>query len=318
MLNADRMTIATIDKAERHEVLDGLRAARKTLPPKLFYDRRGAQLFEKICDLPEYYLTRSELEILRSHTTDIASLAGARCAVVEYGSGAGLKVRLLLDALESPVAYVPVDISRSQLVEVAAGMKADYPRLAVTPVCADYTSRFDLPDILPREIKRLAFFPGSTIGNFHPQEAAEFLKHIRKLVGGDGAMVLGIDRRKSTAVLDAAYNDSLGITAEFNLNILSRLNEDLRAEFDLDSFEHLAFFNEDASRIEMHLRSKRDQTVCVAGEAIHFEKDETIWTESSYKYSREALDELVDSSGFRAEGLWTDDEERFWVAYLTT
>lgn len=288
----------------------------KTLPPKLFYDKRGAELFEQICELPEYYLTRSELEILKAHSNDIAMLAGARCAVIEYGSGAGVKARLLLDALESPVAYVPVDISRSQLVEVASSMSADYPRLAVTPVCADYTGRFALPDILPREIKRLAFFPGSTIGNFHPDEAVEFLKHIRELVGSNGAMVLGIDRRKETSVIDAAYNDSLGITADFNLNILARLNRDLRAEFDLESFEHVAFFNEAASRVEMHLRSLRDQTVCVAGEAIHFDRDETIWTESSYKYSREALDELLDRSGFKLEKLWTDNEERFWVAYL--
>lgn len=307
-----------IDAAGRDEVLDGLRAEWKTLPPKLFYDQRGAELFEKICELPEYYLTRSELEILRAHAKDIAALAGSRCAVIEYGSGAGTKVRLLLDALESPVAYVPVDISRSQLVEVASSVSTEYPRLAVTPVCADYTSRFELPDILPREIRRLAFFPGSTIGNFHPREAAEFLTHIRELVGDDGAMVLGVDRRKSRDVLDAAYNDSEGITAEFNLNILSRLNRDLRAEFDLGSFEHAAFFNEDAGRVEMHLRSLRDQTVCVAGEAIHFDRGETIWTESSYKYSREALDKLFDASGFTAQRLWTDSQERFWVAYLTS
>lgn len=312
------VTTATLDRAARDEVLEGLRAEFKTLPPKLFYDSRGAELFERICELPEYYLTRSELEILNRHASDIATLAGARCAVIEYGSGAGIKVRLLLDALESPVAYVPVDISRSQLVEVASSVSADYPRLAVTPVCADYTSRFELPDILPREIKRLAFFPGSTIGNFHPHEAVEFLKHIRDLVGNSGAMVLGLDRRKSTAVINAAYNDSLGITAEFNLNILERLNRDLRSEFDLESFEHVAFFNEAASRVEMHLKSRRDQTVCVAGEAIHFDKDETIWTESSYKYSREALDELLDASGFKVEKLWTDNEENFWVAYLTS
>ena len=317
--NQARITVSTavIDRAARDEILEGLRANFKTLPPKLFYDRRGAELFEKICELPEYYLTRSELEILRAHASDIATLAGARCAVIEYGSGAGTKARLLLDALESPVAYVPVDISRAQLVQVASSMSADYPRLAVTPVCADYTSRFELPDILPRELKRLAFFPGSTIGNFHPEEAVEFLKRIRELVARDGAMVLGVDRRKSTAVLNAAYNDSAGITAEFNLNILRNLNRDLRAEFDLESFQHVAFFNEAQSRIEMHLKSKRDQTVCIAGEALHFAKNETIWTESSYKYSRDALEKLLSASGFKAEKLWTDNEERFWVAYLT-
>ena len=236
--------------------------------------------------------------------------------MIEYGSGAGVKARLLLDALDKPVAYVPVDISRTQLIEVASDISADYPELSVTPVCADYTRRFELPDIRPREERRLAFFPGSTIGNFHPHEAVEFLKHIRELVGPAGAMVLGVDRVKDKDVLDAAYNDSAGLTAEFNLNMLRRLNDEAGAEFDLNEFEHVAFVNADAARIEMHLRSRRAQTVCVAGEAIHFEEGETIWTESSYKYSRESLAALLDASGFRLEKLWTDSGERFWVTYL--
>ena len=305
--------IATI----RDEVLAGLTAERKALPPKLFYDQRGAELFEEICELPEYYLTRSELEILRCRAGEIANLAGPECAVVEYGSGAGIKVRLLLDALDNPVAYVPVDISRSQLLQVAGEISAEYPDLSVIPVCADYTRRFDLPELPRQERRRLAFFPGSTIGNFHPHEAVEFLKHIRALVGNDGAMVLGVDRAKDKAVLDAAYNDAAGLTAEFNLNMLRRLNRDIRAEFDVDAFEHVAFYNPGESRVEMHLRSRRPQTICVGGEPIHFDEDETIWTESSYKYSRAALDQLLDASGFRLRQLWTDSSERFWVAYLT-
>ena len=318
MTSAPVRTPAPLNAALRNEVLAGLRAGQKMLPPKLFYDERGAALFEQICELPEYYLTRSELEILTAHAGDIAGLVGTRSAVIEYGSGAGIKVRLILDALESPVAYVPVDISRSQLIDVASDISANYPRLAVTPVCADYTARFELPAILPREIKRFAFFPGSTIGNFHPGEAVQFLKQIHDLVGDRGAMVLGVDRVKAKAIIDAAYNDSAGLTAEFNLNMLARLNRELRAEFDLDSFEHVAFFNEEAERIEMHLRSRREQTVCVAGEAIHFDEGETIWTESSYKYSRASLDRLLASSGFTIEKLWADTDERFWVAYLTT
>ena len=305
--------IATI----RDEVLAGLTAERKALPPKLFYDQRGAELFEEICELPEYYLTRSELEILRCRAGEIANLAGPECAVIEYGSGAGIKVRLLLDALDNPVAYVPVDISQSQLLQVAAEISTDYPDLPVMPVCADYTRRFDLPELPRQERKRLAFFPGSTIGNFHPHEAVEFLKHIRALVGNDGAMVLGVDRAKDKAVLDAAYNDAAGLTAEFNLNMLRRLNRDIRAEFDVDSFEHVAFYNPRESRVEMHLRSRRPQTICVSGKPIHFDEDETIWTESSYKYSRAALDQLLDASGFRLRQLWTDSNEQFWVAYLT-
>ncbi len=308
---------ATPSARIREEVLAGLRADQKTLSPKFFYDKRGADLFEEICELPEYYLTRSELAILRARSREIAQLAGPGCSVIEYGSGAGIKARLVLDALENPVAYVPVDISRTQLIEVARDMSADYPELAVRPVCADYTARFDLPDI-PGELRRLAFFPGSTIGNFHPHEAVEFLRRIRDLVGPNGAMVLGVDRVKDKAVLDAAYNDSAGLTAEFNLNILRRLNDDVRAEFDLDAFEHVAFFNASAGRIEMHLRSLRQQIVCVAGEAIHFDEGETIWTESSYKYSRETLDALLEASGLRIERLWTDSTERFWVAYLTS
>lgn len=315
MTSASLRVPAPVNARIRDEILAGLRADQKTLSPKFFYDKRGAELFEEICHLPEYYLTRSELEILRARSGDIARLAGPRCAVIEYGSGAGIKARLILDALDQPVAYVPVDISRTQLIEVASDISADYPGLAVEPVCADYTSRFDIPSI-PREERRLAFFPGSTIGNFHPGEAVEFLKHIRELTKPGGAMVLGVDRVKDTAVLDAAYNDSAGLTAEFNLNMLRRLNDDVRAEFDLNAFEHVAFFNAEAGRIEMHLRSRLRQTVCVAGEAIHFDEGETIWTESSYKYSRETLDTLLDASGFRIEKLWTDSGERFWVAYL--
>jgi len=306
-----------MSSAIREEALAGLTAEKKTLPPKLFYDQRGAELFEEICELPEYYLTRSELEILRCRSGEIANLAGPECAVIEYGSGAGIKARLLLDALENPVAYVPVDISQSQLMDVAAEISSEYPDLSVIPVCADYTRPFELPPLPHQEKKRLAFFPGSTIGNFHPREAVEFLTHIRKLVGNEGAMVLGVDRAKDKAVLDAAYNDAAGLTAEFNLNMLKRLNRDIRAEFDLESFDHLAFYNPEEARIEMHLRSRRPQTVCVAGEPIHFEEDETIWTESSYKYSKAALDQLLDASGFRLTKLWTDSNERFWVAFLS-
>jgi len=306
-----------MSSAIREEALAGLTAEKKTLPPKLFYDQRGAELFEEICELPEYYLTRSELEILRCRSGEIANLAGPECAVIEYGSGAGIKARLLLDALENPVAYVPVDISQSQLMHVAEDISAEYPALSVIPVCADYTQRFDLPKLPHEERKRLAFFPGSTIGNFHPREAVEFLKHIRNLVGNDGAMVLGVDRAKDKTLLDAAYNDAAGLTAEFNLNMLKRLNRDIRAEFDLESFEHVAFYNAEEGRVEMHLRSRRPQTICVGGEPIHFEEGETIWTESSYKYSRAALDRLIDESGFRLGKLWTDSSERFWVAYLS-
>lgn len=302
------------ERSLRDEVLRGLTASRKTLPPKLFYDDAGARIFERICELDEYYLTRAELEILRAHAGDIAARAGEGCALVEYGSGAGIKVRLLLDALHAPSAYVPIDISGEQLARVSAELAAEYPRVAVRPVCADYTSHFRLPPL--GGAKRVAFFPGSTIGNFHPAEAAAFLRRVRGVVGRDGALVLGVDRAKDPRVIEAAYNDAQGVTAAFNLNLLVRLNRELGADFDLASFRHRAVFNAEASRIEMHLESLRAQTVHVAGQAIAFAAGETIWTESSYKYSHERLHETAASAGFVIDALWTDARERFWVAYL--
>lgn len=301
------------------EVLRGLTAARKTLPPKLFYDAAGAALFEQITELPEYYLTRAELEVVRACAARIATLAGEHCALIEYGSGAGVKVRLLLDAFASEnrriAAYVPIDISREQLAEVASRIAAEYPAISVRPVCADYTAPLRLPD-LPRRARRVAFFPGSTIGNFHPAEASAFLRRVRHTVADDGVLVLGVDRRKDAATLDAAYDDAAGVTAEFNLNMLRRLNRELHADFDLGRFRHHASFNETASRVEMHLVSLEAQVVHVAGERVAFEAGESIWTESSYKYDRETLDLLVTSAGFRITHLWTDAADRFWVAYL--
>jgi L-histidine Nalpha-methyltransferase len=303
----------------RAEVLHGLTRVPKTLPPKLFYDAAGAALFERITELPEYYLTRAELEIMQERARDIAMLAGEQCALIEYGSGAGIKVGLLLDAFacqNHPVAaYVPIDISREQLADVASRISMEYPTLPVHPVCADYTTPLRLPD-LPQRARRVAFFPGSTIGNFHPTEAAAFLRRVRRTVADDGVLVLGVDRRKEAATLGAAYDDAAGITAEFNLNMLRRLNRELDADFDLRRFRHLACFNETASRVEMHLVSSEAQVVHVAGERVAFEAGESIWTESSYKYDRESLDTLVTSAGFRITRLWTDAAEQFWVVYL--
>jgi L-histidine Nalpha-methyltransferase len=305
----------TDSRSVREEVLRGLHAEPKTLPPKLFYDAVGADLFEQICDLPEYYLTRAELEILRARSGEIAKLAGPHVALLEYGSGAGVKIRLLLDALESPAAYVPIDISREQLDRVSRELAAEYPNVAVRPLNADYTRPHTVPD-LPVRSRRVAFFPGSTIGNFHPMEAAAFLGRVRRVVGKDGALVLGVDRRKSAAVLNAAYDDSAGVTAAFNKNILTRINHDAGGHFDLNTFEHRAFFNPRASRVEMHLVSKVDQMVKVAGEVIDFAKGESIWTESSYKYDRARLEELIETAGFRLRKLWTNKKRQFWVAYL--
>jgi L-histidine Nalpha-methyltransferase len=315
-LRAPRVVQPVEDDGIRREVLSGLLRTPKTLPPKLFYDETGAALFERICTLDEYYLPRAELEILRACAPEIAELAGPRTALIEYGSGAGVKIRILLDALEDPVAYVPIDISGEQLERVAGELRTDYPRLAVHPVRADFTAPLVLPAATPR-VRRIAFFPGSTIGNFHPAEAVAFLRRVRMTIGHDGALVLGIDRRKDVHVLDAAYNDAAGVTAAFNLNMLTRLNREVDAQFDLERFEHRAFFNDTESRIEMHLESRQDQLVCVGGVPIEFVRGETIWTESSYKYDRARLDALVSAGGFEITRLWTDARDQFWVALLS-
>ena len=298
------------------EVLPGLSDSRKTLPPKLFYDAEGAALFEAICAQPEYYLTRAELEILEANAGEIAARCGPRCALIEYGSGAGVKIRLLLDALYEPVAYVPIDISGEQLQAVSAELRRQYPEIAVLPLRADYTASVTLPP-LPANARRVAFFPGSTIGNFHPMEAAAFLRRVRRTIGPEGALILGVDRIKDSAVIEAAYNDAAGVTAAFNLNLLARLNRELGADFDLANFRHRAIYNADDRRIEMHLLSVEPQVVRVAEMPIVFDEGETIWTESSYKYDADRLDHLAAAAGFRVDRLWTDRLEQFTVAFLS-
>jgi dimethylhistidine N-methyltransferase len=299
----------------REEVLAGLRAPRKALSPKFFYDAHGAELFERITTLEEYYPTRSELAILEARVGEIAALAGPAVALVEYGSGAGHKVRLLLDALDAPVAYVPIDISGEQLERVAASLRDDYPQVDIHPYRADYTRPLELPRF-PMARRRVAFFPGSTIGNFEPTAAAGFLRRVRRSVEDNGALIIGVDRRKDPALLEQAYNDQAGVTAAFNLNLLTRLNRELGATFDLAQFYHRAVFNDEASRIEMHLESLTDQVVTVAGVDIPFRAGETIWTESSYKYDLPRLEQLAADAGFRIDQLWSDPDQRFWVGFL--
>lgn len=303
-----------IDEETVQEVLRGLRAMPKTLPPKLFYDAAGAQLFEDICALPEYYVTRTELAILATHADEIAARVGPHATLVEYGSGAGVKVRLLLDAFREPAAYVPVDISTEQLTVVARDVAREYPALEVQPLHADYTRALAIP--AGGAGRRIAFFPGSTIGNFHPTEAAAFLQRIRRSVGPSGALILGVDRRKDTGTLEAAYDDAAGVTAAFNINLLRRLNRELKADFTLAHFRHRAFFNASASRIEMHLVSEVAQTVRVAGTHVAFERGESIWTESSYKYDREMLEGVTARAGFQIMELWTDPADLLWVGFL--
>jgi len=297
--------------------LQGLSSKGKTLPAALFYDAIGARIFEEICKVPEYYPTRTEISILEQYAPTLASQVGSDAALIEYGSGSGEKVQYLLDHLASPAAYIPVDVSREQLLEVAAERSVQYPELPILPICADYTEPFDFPSF-PNESRRIAFFPGSTIGNFHPNEAVAFLKQVRQTVRQEGKMILGVDRRKDPSILNAAYNDEAGLTAAFNLNILAHLNRELDATFNLSHFRHIAFFNAKTSRIEMHLESLISHQIMIAGRLIDFKEGERIHTECSYKYDEERLTELVEASGFQIDVLYTDTREWFWIALLSS
>ena len=296
------------------EVLEGLAATPKVLPPKLFYDDHGAQLFERICELPEYYLTRTEIAILERHASEIAGLIDDGSCLLELGSGAGVKVRLLLEHLR-PAMYVPIDISRQQLRSSAKALAADYDWLEVHPVCADYCQPLEL-DFFPEDARRLVFFPGSTLGNFDPHEATVFLENIRTLVGEGGSLLISIDLKKEVKRIEAAYDDAAGVTAAFNLNILARLQRDLDAEVNPDGFRHQAFYNREAGRVEMHLISRRPQNVIVDGQEFHFDEGETIHTENSYKYSIEEFQDLARRAGYRAPRVWTDPEALFSVHLL--
>jgi dimethylhistidine N-methyltransferase len=299
------------------EVLRGLRSPQKELPCKLFYDNTGSELFERITALDEYYATRVEHRIMRASCHDIAAAIGPDRVLVEYGSGSSQKTRVLLDQLQSPAAYVPIDISRDQLRDSAAALAEAYPRLTIVPICADYTADLELPASVPAGKRRLAYYPGSTIGNFVPEEARRFLLKIAALCGPDGGLLVGVDLKKDPLMLHRAYNDALGITAAFNLNILARLNRDLGADFALDQFRHYAFYNPVFARVEMHLVSLREQMVRIGGMRIHFECGESIWTESSYKYNPPEFAALAASAGWRVDRVWMDDRGLFSVQYLT-
>lgn len=306
---------AALSASRRREVLDGLSATPKSLPSSLFYDARGAALFEEITQLPEYYLTRCEHEILEKHATDLASLVGPNAALIEFGSGAAIKVRYLLSALTNAAAYVPMDVSREQLYAAAAERSIEFPDVPILPVWADYHEPFILPDLEP-DVRRVGFFPGSTIGNMEPAQASDFLARIRDTIGDTGGLILGVDRRKDPRILHAAYNDNAGVTAEFNLNLLSHLNHEYDATFSRAAFRHRAFFNDSASRIEMHLESVTAQHVRVAGQSVHFAVGETVRTEYSYKYDRKMLDAVVSAGGFKVIELFTDARQWFWLAWL--
>lgn len=297
------------------EVLAGLTAMPKRLPPKFFYDSAGSDLFERITDLPEYYPTRCELGILRERASDIAAVIPRGAALIEFGSGSSKKTRLLLGAARALAAYVPVDICAEFLDQQAASLQREYQGIAMLPVAADFCGSFELPKAAAT-MPRAGFFPGSTIGNLEPPEAAAFLRQAGGILGAGALFVIGVDLIKDEKVLHKAYNDSAGVTAAFNRNLLVRINRELGAQFDVECFEHHAFFNRERDRIEMHLASLRRQRISVCGTSIAFRAGETIHTENSYKYTIESFQALARGSGWSPLTVWTDAKNYFSVHVL--
>jgi len=286
------------------------------ISPKYFYDERGSHLFNEITQLPEYYPTRTELSIMDAHMPEIATLVGRNACIIEFGSGSGLKTRRLIEGLESPVAYVPVEISREHLLEAAQTLAEEFANLEVRPVCADFTRAFELPTPARMPSRNLVYFPGSTIGNFTDPEAEALLEVMHTEAGSGGALLIGVDLRKDPEVLEKAYNDDAGVTAAFNLNLLRRMNRELGADFELDRFEHRAIWDAREGRIEMRLESLADQWVKVDGEQISFEAGENIVTEYSRKYRLDEFAELAEDAGFRSVQVWADEDRLFSVHFL--
>lgn len=298
----------------RLEVIEGLLQEQKVLPAKYFYDHIGSQLFEQITQQPEYYPTRTELAILEQHRAEIARSIGDVHTLIEYGSGSSRKIQMLLETFTHLDTYMPIDISKDFLMESARQLSERYPALHIKAVCGDYSQSISLP--VEESQKRVIFFPGSTIGNFEPEEAMRFLRHSSRILETGDGFLIGVDLKKSVDVLERAYNDAAGVTAAFNLNMLTHLNQMLEGTFDVTRFEHHAFYNEEKGRIEMHLRSQLDQLVQVGDVTVPFKQGETIHTENSYKYSKEEFETLARQSGFHSVNCWIDDDERFSVHYL--
>ncbi len=298
-----------------HEVIAGLANSQKRIPPKYFYDEAGSRLFESICEQPEYYPTRVETGMLARYAKEIAGFIGDGCCQVEPGSGSCSKVRLLLDVLR-PSRYIPMDISCEHLHEAAGGIAKDFPWLDVHAVHADITRPVKLPDI-PEGMQRIMFYPGSSIGNYEPGEAVKFLSRLAGIAGQGGGLLIGVDLEKDSRVLDRAYNDASGVTADFNLNLLHRINRELDGDIDVDTFRHHAFYNENEGRVEMHLVSECTQTLRIDGHSYDFSEGESIHTENSYKYSVAGFRALAEQAGFRPEAIWLDDEALFSLHYLS-
>lgn len=304
---------ATVDNM-LEEVHEGLGRKQKALPCKLFYNKRGSELFDAITSLPEYYPARTEIALLRQHGQEMASLLGWRGVLMELGSGSSIKIRLLLEAVR-PRIYLPMDISREHLIASAHHIAADYPWLTVHAACVDYSKPWDFPNFGPGRYN--VFFPGSSIGNFEPASALELLRQVRRLVGQGGGLLIGVDLKKDAGILETAYNDAQGVTERFNLNMLVHINQRLNADFAPGNFRHKAFYNAGLGRIEMHLECTRTHCVHIKGHTYTFRSGETIHTESSYKYAVDEFHALAAQAGFVPLHVWTDPEALFSIHYLT-
>ena len=300
----------------RREVINGLTSRPKAIPPKFFYDRRGSELFDAICDLPEYYQTRTEMSILRNCVAELVQHIGPDCLLVELGSGASKKVRLLLEELR-PFSYMGVDISKEFLLSSTQTLATDYPWLDVHAACVDFSHSLDIPHCETLDHK-VAFFPGSSIGNFDPDDAINLMKRIAQMMDMNGYLLIGIDLKKDIRILNAAYDDASGITADFNLNLLTRIRDELDSDIDPDTFKHNAFYNPEYGRIEMHLVSQVSQRIRIENHFFSFDAGETIHTENSYKYTIEEFAKLASIAGFHQQQVWTDEASLFSVQLLKT
>ena len=308
----------TVDETFRADVLEGLSSCPKHLSCKYLYDERGSQLFDKICELPEYYPTRTEQRIMERYAAEMADQLGEQVMLIEFGSGSGTKTRVLLDHLIDPVAYVPLDISEEHLLKTAEVLQQDYPEIEVLPLVADFTQKFDLPKSRRPSSHAAIYFPGSTIGNFSPEGAFELLEVMAGELGPEGGLLIGIDLEKDKDVIEAAYNDSQGVTAAFTLNLLHRINAELDGNFALDQFHHKAVYNQEFRRIETFIVSRCRQRVSIAGEPFDFDEDEHILTEYSHKYTVDRFARLASKAGFAFRSHWTDKDQLFAVLHLVS
>lgn len=314
--SSDCVNFTVSDQEFLTDVIHGLSQKKKALQCKYFYDERGSQLFDEICELEEYYLTRTERKIMVENAHEMAQQLGSEIMLVEFGSGSSVKTKVLLDALESPVAYVPLDISEEHLIKTAKQLQNNYPGIEILPLVADFTKPFELPEASRPPSHSAVFFPGSTIGNFMPTDVMTMLQAIATILGPDGGMLIGIDLQKDPSIIEAAYNDAKGVTDQFNLNVLHRVNRELGGDFDVDQFKHEAFYNTEMGRVEIYVVSQCEQTVTIADNQFEFGDGERVFTEHSHKYTIDGFVELASQAGFSLHKHWTDEQQLFAVLHL--